>query len=506
MHALPGIFNSQSNNWPLLVLAGSVESDVLYKGGFQELEQVSIVKPFTKFSAKITHVEQSARILSKAYRVSLFGKPGCSYVDIPGDIIQHELSNGEKQIVNKEQSSLTANLQAPRWGADPYSVQEAVRAIKTAKTPLVIVGKGAAYSGASEELTKFIDKFQIPFIPTPMGKGVISDFNKFNASSARSLALSSADVVILAGARLNWIMHFGEAKKYHPDVKFIQINLDAEQIGENYQNLEDVHFGLVGDVKLVVQQLLEHPNLQNYTNKASLLEILKEKIVKNRKLLADKEDTLGPSGKLTYNSVYKSIREQIKSISSNTVIVSEGANTMDIARISFSMDKPRLRLDAGTNSTMGVGLGYAIAAKLADPLKHVIAIEGDSAFGFSAMELETAARYNLGIVVVVMNNSGIYHGITEENKDDSVKKPIELSQDTRYDLLANALGAEGHLVTTLDELKNAIDASLAAASSGGKNGKKSSLINVIIEPGAQKKILFGWQNKKPKKEAEISKL
>lgn len=469
VHGLAGAFNSASNHWPLMVLAGSIDRDARYKGGFQELDQVGMVERLTKFAATPMSLGLLEYLLVKAYRLANSDQPGCTYVDLPGDLIQ---TNEVPQHA----------LQAPisfskvRSGADPGRVAEVAAVLRSAKFPLAVVGKGAA--DASPQVRQFIEQCKIGFIPTPMGKGVVPDSSHLNLSSARSMALKRADVVLLLGARLNWILHLGDLHKFNSNTKFIQVNHSADVIGDNYINMADTKLGLVGDISLVVPQL--ESALAHYTAPAISQELV-EKCRTNAKLLAAKENTM--TKQLNYYVSYKAIRELLDP---STILVVEGANTMDVARLSFPIEQPKKKLDAGTNATMGVGLGYAIAAKVAHPHTPVVAIEGDSAFGFSAMEVETAVRYGLDLTIIVMNNSGIYHGL--EQQDHHNISPIELSKGTRYDLLGRSLGAQGYHVTSVEELKHAVKASLSSG--------KCSVINVVIEPGKQRKVAFGWQRTK----------
>lgn len=482
VHALAGVFNSNANRWPLVVLAGSSAFDDVNKGGFQELDQVSFVKGYTKSSSRPLNYEQLVQFLNQSYKLSFFGKPGSTYLDLPATIIEGELASTTEEKLLTQVTPLN-HSNALKFKPDNHQVYKAAKLLKNAQNPLIIIGKGAAYADASRQVRKFVTKHHFAFLPTPMGKGVVPDDSKLNVSSARSQALKSADVVLLLGARLNWILHFGEEPRFKEGVKFIQVDNYPEEFAE-HANTSQLDYGLVGDIGLVIDEL-DHYLTGHKANKISLE--LNDIIHKNNEKLLEKE--LLKHEQLTYNNVYKTLREYFEPHEKILVLVSEGANTMDIARISFPQNFPRQRLDAGTNATMGVGIGYAIAARAADPEKYVVAIEGDSAFGFSGLEIETAVRSQLPIIVVVMNNSGVYHG----NRDPigGQLPSTALGQETRYDLMAQGLGADAFLVRTDEELKKAIDKAF-------KNTKNNvtTLLNVIIEPGAKKKVGFGWQNKK----------
>lgn len=393
--------------------------------------------------------------------------------------------------------------------------------LRTAKSPLVIIGKGAAYARAESKINQLVNQAQIPFLPTPMGKGVVPDSNPLNVSSARSAALKSADVVLVLGARLNWILHFGEPPKWSPKAKIIQVDLCAEEIGRNAGSAE---LGIIGDIDLVVGQLLT--SLSNWKYAPSPPEgrfpaILAESAKKNEEKAQKAELSPTPrNSPLKFQRAFHIIKTALNAMSpfeeGNIVYVSEGANTMDISRSAFPLNHPRQRLDAGTYATMGVGLGYIIAAHEAYntvPLsagtkpKKIVALEGDSAFGFSAMEIETMARYRIPALIFVMNNSGIYHGdsasesswrklqdqtVANDTKTDGQDGPnkglrsTSLLYETRYEQLATMCGGKGYFVRTEEELEN-------ATREGFKNDCVT-VINVVVEPGIGQKIGFAWQN------------
>lgn len=475
IHALAGIYNSMSNKWPLVVIAGSTEDP--YKGGFQELDQISLLSGHLKFTGKLSKDQESIELITyDAMRFAVSVSPGATYIDFPGRLIEESI------VVTGSRKATT--LPKIKYSPDPIAVAKVADLLSGNKNKrvLLVIGKGAV--DHSVPLRKFVDDFNVPFLPTPMAKGVVPDSHPLNVSSARSKALKEAEIVLILGARLNWILHYGQAPKWNSNAIFVQVDNDPASLGQN--NSAGLTYGLCGDLELALEQLTFQLSRIGW-NHSGLSKELHNSIKANQEKLLLKE-TSATSDKLNYNQVYHTLRPLIDD--SQTIIVSEGANTMDIARISFPTDYPKHRLDAGTNATMGIGLGYAIAAKLSNPEKNVILIQGDSAFGFSAMELETAARNQLALVVIVMNNSGIYHGTKQ---DPSSKVPsTALSKECRYDLVGKGLGTNGYIVRTLPELKAAFQEALDAS----RNDKRSSVINVIIEPGESRKIAFGWQKSK----------
>lgn len=491
VHALAGIYNSQSNKWPLLVLAGSSSSSEIYRGGFQELDQVSLMtSTFAKFSAKPPSISRVPELITKAFRLSISGKSGPIYIDLPADIIQSKIdsTDGVKYL----QSVIPYTIEdIPKSVAPVTKLRQAVELIKSAQYPLLVVGKGA--SNCPRAVRNFVAEHMIPFLPTPMGKGVVPDSSEFNVSSARSDALRHADVIILAGARLNWMLHHGDFPKFKKNVKFIQIDLDSDEFGDNSN--DSLKYGLYGDIGLTIESLNIALGKEHLVN--SMLPVIENAKLKNINKLELKGSVTPEQSEslMNHNQALTIITDSLGLKYDDTVFVSEGANTMDISRVVIPINYPKQRLDAGTNATMGVGLGYAIAAKATTPEKLVIAIEGDSAFGFSAMEIETAIRSDLPLFIIVLNNSGIYRGVSDVEKYvPFTNKPLPstaLSYKTRYDELGNSLGAVGMLVNNANELKLKMKECLDLYF----NENKTIVLNVLIQSGAGTKLEFGWQNK-----------
>ncbi|KAG0175565.1 hypothetical protein DFQ28_008856 [Apophysomyces sp. BC1034] len=482
VHGLAGLLNAKLNCWPLVLLAGSSDTDQVDMGAFQELDQVEACKPYCKYAARPMSVDKIPFVIEKAMRSAVYGRPGAAYVDLPADFIQYPM---QRKSLSTLQVQRVPDV--PRSMADISKIGEAAQLLSQAKAPLIVIGKGASYSRAEKEILQLVERTQIPFLPTPMGKGVLSDSHTLCVSAARSQALKEADVVLMLGARLNWILHYGSSPRWSPNVKFIHVDVQAEETGNNGVNT----LPLVGDIKLVVSQLLSQPLARLSGN--TYANTLAAKVQKNRE--KSMALTAGSrTGIMSYQMAFKVIKDILPS--KDVVYISEGANTMDIARSFFDVHEPRHRLDAGTGATMGVGMGYAIAAQVYYPTKRVISIVGDSAFGFSAMELETAVRSDVPLLILVINNNGLYHGLEtadyNTSRRDGVLPSTALSPETRYDMLATACGGKGWLAKNQEELAQA----LTEAQTNFKN--TVCVINVMIAPGGRKKLEFGWMNKAEK--------
>jgi 2-hydroxyacyl-CoA lyase 1 len=496
LHAMAGVGNSAANAFPMLLIAGSSETHLVTKGAFQELDAISLLTPHTKVAIR-AGIDTIPRSISEAYRTAWYGRAGTAFVDLPADVIQGTTA---------EKSSLQVIPTAPRTGPDPNRISRAAELLRMAKAPLVVVGKGAAFARSETILRQLIDQTNIPFLPTPMGKGILPDSHNSNTASARSAALKGADVVLVLGARLNWILHFGDEPKWNSGVKFIQVDISAEEIGKNSGNAE---LGIVGDINIVVSQLCSALHGWKYDHSASpyiqTLQASKQKNEANAAKMA-KSDKMP----MTYHRTFDVIRQTLQRLSppeeGNVVYISEGANTMDISRSVFPVEEPRLRLDAGTYATMGVGLAYAIAAhsayNLPDPegqagsssRKKIVCLEGDSAFGFSMPEVETMARYNMDVLMFVINNGGVYHGDSDDsdewlklqqNSKDGAKtgglRSTSLGWQVRYEKMAEMCGGKGYLVHTPEELEKVTEE--------GFHANVPVVINVIIESGHAKKLV-----------------
>ncbi|XP_059618781.1 2-hydroxyacyl-CoA lyase 1 [Phlebotomus argentipes] len=483
LHCCGGMANAQVNCWPLLVIAGSTSVDHEGIGGFQECPQVELSRPYCKYAARPHNASLIAQHVEKAVRLATFGRPGVSYLDFPGNILQAKVSASTVDYYSCPE--------VPLCHPEPKSVQEAANLLALAKRPLVIIGKGAAYARAEESVRKLIQNANLPFLATPMGKGVVPDAAPQCVASARTLALQKADVILLLGARLNWILHFGRPPRFAADVKVIQVDLCPEELHNSVLSRVAVQSDVLPFVQALFMRLVQ--KRFTFTAQREWWRELKDQCAKNQKTVAQMaQDASVP---LNYYAVFHHLQQLIPK---DAIIVSEGANTMDIGRSMLHNSLARHRLDAGTFGTMGVGPGFAIAAALfcrdRCPEKRVICVEGDSAFGFSGMEIETMIRYKLPIVIVIVNNGGIYSGFDQESYDTmrsdgdltQVTPPSALTVETHYENMLTMFNQKGFFVREIPELQKAVKESLTLKD-------RPTIINVIISPNAgRKQQAFGW--------------
>ncbi|MBI3918747.1 MAG: oxalyl-CoA decarboxylase [Betaproteobacteria bacterium] len=471
VHGLSGLANAKENCWPMILIGGASPVRQNGMGAFQEERQVLIATPFCKFAHDVEHPHRIPFYVEMAVRNSIYGRPGATYLDMPDDII---LGEAEEDAVHFPARC----ADPPRSTAPQENIAQALDVLKTAQRPLAIVGKGMAWSRAEDEVRAFIERTGVPFLASPMGKGVMDDSHPLSVGAARSHALQEADVIVLMGARLNWIMHFGRPPRFNRNVRIVQIDIAPEAISQNVPT----EVALVGDGKAIVGQL--NRALESfewfYPGDTDWHKALAEKAAANAKQIQPMiDDESAPT------NYYRAFRDISPWIPDNAIIIGEGANTMDIGRTQMPNRSPRTRLDAGSYGTMGVGMGFVLAAAAVHPDRPIISVSGDSAIGFSGMEMETVCRHKMPVKIVVLNNGGIGGGAAALPDDPLKAAPGHLTVGARYDRMMEAFGGKGYFVTDPKDLKAALD--------GAMKFKGPALVNVQLHHAAGRKPQqFGW--------------
>ncbi|MGH3557218.1 oxalyl-CoA decarboxylase [Mycobacterium sp.] len=464
LNGLVALANATTNCFPMIQISGSSERAQvdLQRGGYEELDQLNAARPFAKAAYRIERVQDIGRGVARAIRTAASGRPGGVYLDIPGEVL------GEAIDAATAAGTLWRVVDpAPRQLPAPDNVDHAVRLLAQARRPLIVLGKGAAYAQADNVIRKFVEATGIPFLPMSMAKGLLPDSHPQSVAAARSLALARADVVMLVGARLNWLLGHGEAPRWSADATFIQVDIEAAEFDSN----QPIAAPLAGDIGSVMAALLDgvqtHPIVAPTTWTGELAERRAGNDAAMRKRLADDPQPM------RFHNALRAIRDVLHQ-HPEVYLVNEGANALDLARNVIDMQVPRHRLDSGTWGVMGIGMGYAIAAAV-ETGAPVVAIEGDSAFGFSGMEFETICRYRLPIVVVVLNNGGVYRG-DEAVPSGTDPAPTTLNAYARHELVAEAFGGKGYHVTTPAELQSALTEALAS--------NAPAIVDCELDPGA----------------------
>ena len=469
LNGLTALTNATTNCFPMILISGSSEREIvdLQQGDYEEMDQLAIAKPLCKAAFRVLHAEDIGVGIARAIRSAVSGRPGGVYLDLPAKLFSQTMDAvaGKKSLIKVVDA-------APRQIPAPVAVQRAISLLKNAKRPLILLGKGAAYAQADADIRALVETSGIPYLPMSMAKGLLPDTHLQSAAAARSYVLAEADVVLLVGARLNWLLSHGKGKTWGGDKaatrQFIQIDISPTEIDSNVQIAAPV----IGDIGSCVSALLGAMG-SNWTKPpVEWTGAISDRRTKNLAKMAETL-ALNPSP-MNFHSALNVIRQVVKD-RPDAIVVNEGANTLDFARSIVDMYEPRKRLDVGTWGIMGIGMGFSIAAAVVTG-KPVIAIEGDSAFGFSGMEVETICRYNLPICVIVFNNNGIYRGIDVNPSGGADVAPTVFVKNARYDKMMEAFGGVGVHATTPEELKKGLDEAIASG--------KPTLINAVIDETA----------------------
>lgn len=465
LNGLTALAHATTNCFPMILMSGSSEREIvdLQQGDYEEMDQLAIAKPLCKAAFRVLHAQDIGIGIARAIRAAVSGRPGGVYLDLPAALLGQAIdaAEGEKSLVKVIDP-------APAQIPSQEAVSRALDVLKGAKRPLIILGKGAAYAQADDDIRALVEKSGIPYLPMSMAKGLLPDTHEQSAGAARSLALKESDVVMLIGARLNWLLSHGKGKAWGDAPKqFVHIDIDPKEMDSNVE----IAAPLVGDIGSCVRALLDGMGKDWKAPPSDWTKAVREKVETNVARMAPKLQNNNVP--MDFHGALGVLRTVIKE-RPDAILVNEGANTLDFARSIIDMYKPRKRLDVGTWGVMGIGMGQAIAAAV-ETGNPVLAIEGDSAFGFSGMEVETICRYNLPVCVVVFNNSGIYRGtdIDPTGRDPGTTVFVK---NARYDKMMEAFGGKGYHVTSPDELKQAVD---EAMDSG-----KPALVNAVIDEKA----------------------
>jgi oxalyl-CoA decarboxylase len=471
LNGLTALAHATTNCFPMILISGSSEREIvdLSQGDYEEMDQLAIAKPLCKAAFRVLHAEDIGVGVARAIRAAVSGRPGGVYLDLPAKLFPQsmEAEAGRNSLIKVVDA-------APKQIPAADAVKRAVDLLKSAKKPLIILGKGAAYAQCDADIRALVEKTGIPYLPMSMAKGLLPDTHEQSASAARSYVLPESDVVMLIGARLIWLLSQGKGKtwggatsKSWGGQRFVQVDISPQEADSNVR----IEAPVVGDIGSCVAAMLAEIGTSFPKPPAEWLGAIKERKDKN---VAKMAETLAKNpSPMSFQSALNVVRDIVKA-NPDAMLVNEGANALDFTRSIVDMYKPRKRIDVGTWGIMGIGMGYCVAAAVVTG-QQVIAVEGDSAFGFSGMETETICRYNLPVCVVIMNNNGVYRGDEKNATGGADPSPLVFVKDARYEKLMEAFGGVGAHVTTPDQLRSAMEEAIRS--------KRPTLINAVIDEG-----------------------
>ena len=456
---LTGVANAFTDAAPLVAIGGSSPRVSLGMEAFQEIDQVSIFKPVTKWAERIYDARRIPEIVATAFRQATTGRPGPVYLDLPGDILGEKVDEGRVSFP-------PAWKMLPRPRGDQGAVQEAIELLSRAERPVVLGGSGVWWSDGAAAFRAFIEAAGIPFYTTPISRGSAPDDHALSFPSARSTAFTEADVLVAVGTRFNWVVQFGRPPRFAKDLKVIHVDINGTQLGWN----RDADVPIVGDARAVLAQLLEEArgklDPKRYAAWVGKLRVVDaEKNAEQEKAMSSDNTPIHPL------RLCKEIRDFLKR---DAILVVDGQEILNFGRQSLPTYEPGHRLNSGAFGCMGVGLPFGVGAKVAKPDKQVLVLHGDGSYGINAMEIDTAVRHHVPVVVVISNNGGWTANAPWQLP---LPKPGRSLGFTRYDRVAMELGAHGEFVEKPHEVRPALERAFKAG--------KPAVVNVITDDKAR---------------------
>ncbi len=478
MNGLTATINANVNCYPMIQISGSSDRVAvdLEQGTYEGLDQLAFAKPWVKAAYRVNRPQDIPLGVARAVRAAISGRPGGVYLDMTVPAMGGIIPKAEAAKLQFE----PVDPASPVYPA-PDAVKRAMELLASAKKPVFLLGKGAAYSQNDDKIKQLIEKTGIPFYPMSMAKGLMPDNHPLSALSCRSMIMEEADVVVLVGARLNWLLSRGHGK-WNKDNKYIQLDIEPTEIDCN----QPIAAPVVGDLGATLDMMLaELPNYKMSIDPKWVPALQAHTVEANKYIEAKLAPNPSP---MTHWSALRAARAVLAKHPEVTLI-NEGANTLDDTRDAIDMMQPRHRIDCATWAIMGMGAGSAIGAAIATG-GPVVTIQGDSAFGFSGMEVSTMTRFNLPITVCVFNNGGIYNNIGVNLSNDGDPAPTTLNLRARYDKMMEAFGGVGYYVTTPEEYATALETAIASG--------KPSLIDVQLAGDSGKESgHIGYLNPEP---------
>lgn len=480
MNGLTATANATVNCYPMIQISGASDPTMvdMNMGTYEQLDQLNTARPLVKAAFRCSHAKDIPSAVARAYRAAVSGRPGGVYIDMTTPALAEIMDASEAEKLFYEPVDVYTPV-APNQQA----VARAVELLSTAERPAILLGKGAAYARAEDRIKKLVETYNIPYLPMSMAKGIMPDNGPLSALSCRSDIMEKSDVVMVVGARLNWMLSFGRGK-WNPAIKFIQLDVEPQEIDVNVP----VAAPVVGDINLSLDAILagmEGKKMQ--ADPAWVPSLQAETKAKNIKF-ADRLKTASTKQPMDHWSALSAVKPILEA-NPDVILINEGANTLDDTRDAVDMALPRHRVDCATWAIMGMGMGSAVGAAVATG-KSVVAIEGDSAFGFSGMDFATICRFKLPVTVVIFNNGGIYNNIgVNPSTDPAIEKdpaPTTLDLAARYDKMGEVFGAKNYYVTTPAELTAALTEAIASKAPAiidvqlaGDAGKESGHIGYL---------------------------
>jgi acetolactate synthase-1/2/3 large subunit len=445
---LTGLAHALTDAAPIIALGGASPIHHFHTEAFQEADQLSMMRPASKWAGQAISPKRIPDYINTAYRYAMTGRRGPAYLDLPGDVLYSRVNEDEVVWPRPAQTQ-------HRVLGDPGLVQEAVTMLARAQRPVIVSGSGILWSNASAELEQFVNETGIPFYTTPQGRGVVPEDHPRCFLSARNLAFREADVMLFIGTRFNYVISNGQAPRFNPEAKVIQVNIDPAEIAHN----RPVDVGIVGDAKAVLEQMLQLVRGKfEPQQETPWIDALREQDLKGQARLEPfMHSDAVPIHPLR---LCKEVRDFLPR---DGILVVDGQEILNYGRQSIPTYTPGHRLNSGPFGTMGVGVPFGVGAKAARPDKPVLVLHGDGSFGMNAMEMDTAVRHNLPVVTVISLNGGW----TADPDGGKIGRQLGYQ---RYEKLMDAFGGHGEYVEQPADIRPALERAFASG--------KAAIVNV----------------------------
>jgi thiamine pyrophosphate-dependent acetolactate synthase large subunit-like protein len=431
-----GLANALIDCCPVVALGGSSPIGQFGRQVFQEIDQVKALEGCVKYSDRVHNLKRLPQQINFAFQKALNGKPGPVYLDFPGDVLYTNVDEADV-----DWSYMGRPIVKARPYAEPKALNALVDAIREARQPLIVSGGGVLWSHAWDEMRQFVEKAGIPFYTTPQGRGVVPDDHPYSYLTMRNDAFREADLIIILGTRTNYVIGHALPPRFRAEAKIARIDIDPEEMGMSARNID---IPLVGDCKSVLQQLLDAIPATTADRFSPWRQKLSDGEAQKRGRAGGNYPTDGDIHPLRLCEEIKNFQKR------DTILCVDGQEILNFGRQSIPTFMPGHRLNSGPFGTMGVGMPFAVGAKAGKPNAPVICLHGDGSFGQNAMELDTAVRHKLPLLVVISLNGGW-------TADPERNKPGRDLGYTRYDIVAQGLGAHGEYVEKSEDIRPALE-------------------------------------------------
>ncbi|HVY41754.1 MAG TPA: thiamine pyrophosphate-binding protein [Hyphomicrobiaceae bacterium] len=452
-----GVAHAWADCTPVIALGGAAPVSTWHHGAFQDCDQLAMFKPITKWSDRVHHARRIPELIHLAVTHAMTGKPGPVYLDLPGDVLYMEVDESKIEYPAPFDYSKRA-----RPAASANDVKAIVDLLSKAKQPVLITGSGVQWSEADSEMLAFVEAAGIPFYTTPQGRGVIPEDHKYSYLAARAAAFRDADLILVVGTRMNYVIGQAAPPRWNADAKIVRIDIDPFEIASSPRRLD---IGVVADAKVAFRQLADA--LKGKVSPASF-ETWRERLrARNVQKTAEAEQTLSNSASPVHPlRLCKEVRDFMDR---DAILCVDGQEILNYGRQAIPQFTARHRINSGAFGTMGVGMPFGVGAKVAKPDKQVIVLHGDGSFGMNAMEFDTMVRHKLPILTIISQNGG-WTGDPDKNK------PGRDLGYPRYDKFAECFGGHGEYVEKPDDIRPALERAKKAVAAG-----KPAIVCVVTD-------------------------